>query len=56
MFKKRVKISNSHALSNKDKKNLKALLTKLDYDEDAIKHFFDDKKYLTEEFTDSDDI
>jgi len=56
MFKKRVKISNSHAISNKDKKNMKALMTKLGYDEDAINHFFDDKNYLTDETTDTDDI
>ena len=42
MFKKPFKVSNSHALSNKDKKNLKQQLEKLDYDEEIIKFLLTD--------------
>lgn len=45
MFKKRVKISNSHAVSNKDRKNLTIQLTKLDFNEEAVVHFLNDKNY-----------
>jgi len=48
MFKKRVKISNSHVISNKDKKNLKESLVKLGYGQDFIDQFFDDKNYEDE--------
>ena len=55
MFKKRVKISNSHAVSNKDRKILKELMSKLDYDKDYVDHFFNDKNYEAEGL-DEDDI
>jgi hypothetical protein len=45
MFKKRVKISNSHAVSNKDKKNMATALAKLDYNSDAVAYFLNDKNY-----------
>ena len=45
MFKKRVKISNSHPVSNKDRKNLSQQMTKLDFDADKVSHFLNDKNY-----------
>lgn len=45
MFKKRVKISNSHAVSNKDKKTLTQQLSKLDFNSEAVTHFLNDKNY-----------
>ena len=45
MFKKRIKISNSHALSNKDKKTMKELMGKMDYDKEYTEFFFNDKNY-----------
>lgn len=49
MFKKRVKISNSHHLSNKDKKHLKDQLSKLDYNKDVVEQLFNDKNYSENE-------
>jgi len=46
MFKKRFKISNSHPLSNKDRKNLRDQLLKLQYDADSVTHFLNDKNYV----------
>ena len=46
MFKKRVKISNSHPLSNKDRKSLNQQMAKLDYDSAKVTHFLNDKNYV----------
>ena len=54
MFKKRVKISNSHQLSNKDKKQLKEQLLKLEYYPDIVEQFFNDKNYQDENEGDDD--
>jgi hypothetical protein len=54
MFKKRVKISNSHAVSNKDKKSLKELMAKLQYDKEYVEYFFNDKNYEAEGLDDDD--
>ena len=53
MFKKRVKISNSHAVSNKDRKNLSAQMAKLDYDAAKVTHLLNDKNYIDENEEDS---
>ena len=45
MFKKRFKVSNSHAVSNKDRKNLRQEMLKQGYDEQLITHFLNDKNY-----------
>jgi len=45
MFKKPFKISNSHVLSNKDKKNLAKDLTKLDYNEACANYLLKDENY-----------
>jgi predicted ribosome-associated RNA-binding protein Tma20 len=54
MFKKRIKISNSHALSNKDKKTMKELMGKMDYDKEYTEFFFNDKNYEGEGVEDDD--
>jgi hypothetical protein len=46
MFKKHFKISNSYPLSNKDRKNLKDLLIKYQYDPELVQYFFNDKNYI----------
>ena len=45
MFKKPFKVSNSHPLSNKDKKNLNTQLTKLDFNEACVTHLLKDDNY-----------
>ena len=46
MFKKNCKVSNSHALSNKDKKQLKAYLSsKQNFSLASISLLFDDKEH-----------
>ncbi|CDW79297.1 eukaryotic translation initiation factor 2d-like [Stylonychia lemnae] len=45
MFKKQVKIQNSHSVANKDKKKLKEQLVALRYDVKAAEIFLDDKNY-----------
>ena len=54
MFKKRIKISNSHALSNKDKKTIKELMGKMDYDKEYTEFFLKDKNYDGEGADDDD--
>lgn len=54
MFKKRIKISNSHALSNKDKKAMKELMSKMDYDKEYTEFFMNDKNYENESADDDD--
>jgi hypothetical protein len=48
MFKKRFKVSNSHPISNKDRKALKDLLLKLEFEPDYINHFLTDKNFEAE--------
>lgn len=49
MFKKQVKVSNSHSVANKDKKKLKDYLLALKYDAKSIDTFLDDKSYNDDE-------
>jgi len=48
MFKKQYKISNSHALANKDKKKIREILIKQSFDPASIDAFLDDKRYECE--------
>jgi len=45
MFKKAVKIQNSHNLAQKDKKKLKEILLSLKYDTYSAEKFLDDKNF-----------
>ena len=45
MFKKRFKIGNSHPVSNKDRKNIREVLLKYQYDADSVTHFLNDKNF-----------
>ena len=54
MFKKRVKISNSHQISNKDRKLLKEQMTKLEFEPEYVAHFLNDKNH-EEEFGSEED-
>ena len=48
MFKKRVKISNSHPISNKDRKLLKEQMAKLEFEPEYVTHFLNDKNHEAE--------
>ena len=48
MFKKRVKISNSHPISNKDRKLLKEQMAKLEFEPEYVAHFLNDKNHEAE--------
>lgn len=49
MFKKQVKIQNTHSVANKDKKKLKEQLIALKYDQKCVETFLDDKTYDNQE-------
>ncbi len=52
MFKKQFKISNSHAVAGKDKKKIKEILLKQNFDPTSVDMFLDDKNFDSELFQD----